>query len=91
MSHHHDHDHNHDHSHSHAPQNSALSFEDKIKTLLNHWIQHNNDHASSYMKWAAQASENNHKALAEKLKEAARAELAINEIFKAAEKLVGKP
>lgn len=93
MGHHHDHDHDHAHAHghSHAHEGGALSFEDKMEKLLDHWIQHNADHAATYREWAARAEENGNGPLAEKLNEAARASLSINETFESAAGLVRKP
>lgn len=94
MGHHHDdphHDHSHSHSHSHSHETGALSFEDKMEKLLNHWIRHNTDHAETYREWAARAEENGHPPLAEKLREAARAALSLNETFESAARLVRKP
>lgn len=93
MSHHHDHDHDHhhEHSHSHGPESGSMSFEDKMEKILNHWIQHNADHAATYTEWAARAAENGNDLLAEKLQEAARATLSVNASFESAAKLVRKP
>jgi hypothetical protein len=91
MPHHHDHDHDRGHSHAHGPESGSLSFEDKMEKLLNHWIQHNADHAASYKEWAAKAETHGHGALADKLQDAARASLSMNEIFESAAKLVRKP
>lgn len=71
-SHDHTHQHTHDHEHSdghehkshkdhgdhhdHTP--SSLSFEDQLKTLFDHWVRHNDSHASSYKDWAKKAREN---------------------------------
>jgi hypothetical protein len=89
MTHHHDHDH--DHSHSHSGETGTLSFEEKMEKLLNHWIQHNSDHAATYREWAGRAEEAGNGPLAEKLQEAAQATLSINERFESAAKLVRKP
>ena len=95
MGHHHDHDHAHSHSHSHshphAHEAGGLSFEDKMEKLLDHWIQHNADHAGTYREWAARAEENGHPPLAEKLREAAQAAISLNETFESAARLVRKP
>ena len=54
MSHHHDHDHDHDHQHGqdhhhgHAHSHAPLSFSEKLVKLLDHWIQHNDQHAEDY-------------------------------------------
>lgn len=89
MTHHHDPDH--DHAHPHARETGALSFEEKMETLLNHWIQHNTDHAATYREWAARAEDHGNGALAEKLREVAQTTLTINESFESAARLVRKP
>ena len=35
-----------------------MSFEDQLKTLFSHWINHNNSHAGTYSDWAKKAREN---------------------------------
>lgn len=91
MTHHHDHDHAHTHSHSHSGDTGTLTFEEKMEKLLNHWIQHNADHAATYREWAARAEENGNGDLAEKLREVAQTTLTINESFESAARLVRKP
>lgn len=51
--HHHHHGHDHDHGHDHE---KTLSFKEKLETLFNHWIDHNNSHKDSYLSWAHKAS-----------------------------------
>ncbi|MCP4021921.1 MAG: zinc transporter [Desulfobacteraceae bacterium] len=67
--HNHDHHHNHDHNHDHAEQ---LSFEDKLKTLFAHWIDHNNSHLQTYSSWAKKADEANLHEVAKDLSAAAK-------------------
>jgi len=89
--HHHDHDHSdhqHGHHHGHSHDHSEMTFNEKIAKLLDHWIQHNNDHAESYQGWAAQATENNLEAVAGLIQEAADMNLAINEKFEKAKALI---
>lgn len=53
----------------------------KIETLLNHWIEHNREHAAEYEKWAIKAKETG-------LNDVSRALLeAKEEIKKSSEKL----
>ena len=57
---HHDHEACENHSHCHGCGNhhhETMSFEEKLMTLLNHWVDHNDSHQVDYKKWAAQAKE----------------------------------
>jgi len=55
MSHHH-HDHEHPHGHQHDHDHEARPSDgEKLKTMVRHWINHNEDHARSYRDWAARA------------------------------------
>jgi hypothetical protein len=54
--------------------------------LLDHWIQHNNDHASDYRAWAAKATAENLPEAAALLEEAADMTRQISEKFEAAAK-----
>ena len=67
--HHHDHDH-HDHGHS-GSDSPAMSLEDKLKTLLTHWIDHNNSHMETYKSWAQKADDGNINAVADLLRQTA--------------------
>lgn len=77
--HHHSHHHAHD-DHGHAP----MSFEEKMAKILEHWIQHNDDHAQSYRKWADDARAAGKDRAADLLEEAAAKTLEISDIFKKA-------
>jgi len=56
---HHDHGtcENHGHCHGCGNHHEAMTFNEKMVTLLNHWIDHNDSHQADYKKWAAQAKE----------------------------------
>lgn len=71
MSHHHDHDHGYDHDHGHAHGHTPLSFAEKLVKLLDHWVQHNDQHAEDFRKWAQHARENSQVAVADLLESAA--------------------
>ena len=97
MSHHHEHEHSHtqehqhEHGHTHAHDHGTpgtLSFPEKMAKLLDHWIQHNNDHASDYRSWAAKATAENLPEAAALLEEAADMTRQISEKFEAATKLM---
>jgi rubrerythrin len=78
----HDHDHHH-HHHSHdAP--SELTVEEKLGKLLDHWVKHNEEHATTYVTWADRAKEKGLGDIESQLKEAAEKTRSISENFKAA-------
>ena len=80
-----DHDHNHSHGHSHAHEiQSEMSFEEKVVRLLEHWIQHNDDHAGTYRSWAERAREQHMEDVAAVMMEAASMTLDINRKFEEA-------
>ncbi len=65
MTHHHDHDHahshdhghshSHDHNHVHDSHSHELTLEQKLETLLGHWIDHNDSHKDTFFTWARRA------------------------------------
>jgi len=69
---HHDHGscENHGHCHSCDNHQEKMSFDEKLMTLLNHWIDHNDSHQVDYKKWAAQAREEGFDDVVEKILEA---------------------
>jgi ABC-type Zn2+ transport system substrate-binding protein/surface adhesin len=81
MSHHeHEHTHEHKHEHTHGHEHThdhdhvhEMSFEEKISTLLNHWIDHNNSHMETYRSWAQKAEDASLADVAVLLKETAEA------------------
>ncbi|MCG8473747.1 MAG: hypothetical protein MI742_18105 [Desulfobacterales bacterium] len=48
MSHHHDH-HHHDH------ETQPLTLKEQLEKLIPHWIDHNDAHKGTYLKWAEKA------------------------------------
>ena len=77
----------HEHSNSESP---ALSFEDKLIKLLEHWHHHNIDHADNYTNWAKQADAKNQLKVAQILKDVAAMTLAINTHFEKAIDVIKK-
>jgi hypothetical protein len=55
--------------------------EQRIQVLLEHWQQHNQEHANSYENWAAKLRESGWDQVAELLHEAARLTLEINGVL----------
>ena len=77
-------DHHHDHHHHHHDSHGELSFDEKMAKLLEHWIKHNQDHASNYRKWAEKAKANGKEKAGKFLLEAAQMSLATNDLFEKA-------
>ena len=71
---HHDHDHEpceiHKHCNGCGNHQKKMSFAEKLTTLLNHWIDHNDSHQTDYKKWAAQAKKEGHEEVVGKILEA---------------------
>jgi len=74
-------DHHHHHEHD---SHGELSFDEKIVKILNHWIKHNEDHASNYRNWAEKAKANGKEKAGKFLLEAAQMSLATNDLFEKA-------
>jgi len=77
-------DHHHHHHHHDHDSHGELSFDEKMATLLNHWIKHNQDHALNYRNWAEKAKANGKDDAGVLLEEAAEMSLAINDLFEKA-------
>ncbi len=80
-------DHHH-HNHYHDSR-SEMPFDEKLLKLLNHWIKHNEDHASNYRSWAEKAKANGQEEAAALLDEAAEMSLAVNDRFQKTLALIG--
>jgi len=76
------------HSHDHHHQEGVLSFNEKMIKLLDHWIDHNKDHAGSYTDWAEKATAEGLPEAAALLKTAADMTLSISETFEKAAKII---
>jgi hypothetical protein len=88
MSHHHNHDdHHHPHDHEHPV---ALSFDQKMVKLIEHWIRHNQDHAKTYSDWAEKAALESKGEVAVLLNEAVSLTLELNRKFEKALKKLFK-
>jgi G3E family GTPase len=79
-----DHDHHHDHHHHDHDSQEKLPFDEKLLKILQHWPNHNEDHALNYRKWAKKAKANGKQEAGKLLEEAATLSLAVNEKFEAA-------
>ena len=89
MTHDHDHEHHHDNGHHHHHEvKSELTFKEKMIKLLDHWMKHNQDHATTYKDWAEKAKANELSDIGVVLEEVHELTLQINDKFKqAGEKL----
>ncbi len=66
----------HSHRHTHGgPSDNDLA---KLRLLLPHWMEHNEEHATSFREWAARARGHGQDAVAEAIAEAARQMEAVN-------------
>ena len=88
---HHDHTHPHDHDHSHGHHDhghsdSPMGLEEKLITLLSHWVDHNESHKDNFVAWADRAEEGNFSEVARHLKEAGALSHQVTEALKKARK-----
>jgi hypothetical protein len=56
-----------------------MTFSEKLVKLLDHWVQHNDQHAEDYRKWARDARENGQVEVADLLVSAAELTGSISE------------
>jgi hypothetical protein len=81
----HDHGHGgHDHGHTHHPSPAAageLTFEQKLRTLFTHWVDHNESHLDNYRAWALKAEQANLTETAACLREAADASATVTAVL----------
>lgn len=87
-SHEHSHEpgHAHRHGHNEEEKKPETDFDKKIKILLDHWAEHNSEHARTYLEWAGKAEEAGEEELARILREIAVQSEKLNELFKEAKK-----
>ena len=71
------------HHHDHNSQ-GEMPFDEKLVKLLDHWIKHNEDHASNYRNWAEKAKANGKENVGKFLLEAAQMSLSTNDLFEKA-------
>jgi hypothetical protein len=61
---------------------------EKLRHLLKHWIEHNNDHVDTYDEWARKTEAMGDRDLSETLKQITRESRKLNDLFqKALERL----
>ncbi len=88
---HHDHTHSHDHDHSHGHHDHGhsdipMSLEEKLTTLLAHWVDHNESHKDNFVAWADRAEGGSLSEVAAHLKEAGALSCQVTEALKKARK-----
>ena len=65
-----------------------MNFYEKLEKLLEHWQEHNTEHAKSYLKWAEEARSSNLERIAQLLERAHQETLKINTIFEEAKEIL---
>jgi cobalt/nickel transport system ATP-binding protein len=70
-------------------QAGTMSDMDKLRTLLEHWMEHNHEHAGTYLQWAEKARSFGNPALAEMLSAIAAETRKMDGIFEKARKVLG--
>jgi hypothetical protein len=78
------HQHNHEHHHHSHDESPEMSMEEKLAKLLEHWMQHGEEHAKSYELWAERAKSHGIARVDLLLEKATEKTRAVNEDFKAA-------
>ncbi len=88
--HHHGHEHEHGHhEHTHSHHEETLSDITKLKKMAEHWLGHNEEHASSYRLWATRAKEAGLTEPSDILEKIAQETIEQNEKFKKIIRLLG--
>jgi hypothetical protein len=60
---------------------------EKIGVLIDHWQEHNKEHAENYMRWAVQASDEGNEELSRILTKLSLESKRLNRLFQAAKKV----
>jgi hypothetical protein len=80
--HHHDYEHT---GHTHAEEKGATPDDlAKLRILLPHWIEHNDEHATSFREWAERARDLGQEETARRIEEAVEQMATCNQAFTAA-------
>ncbi|MEJ2697641.1 MAG: hypothetical protein P8013_13465 [Candidatus Sulfobium sp.] len=61
---------------------------EKLKHLIGHWAEHNDEHAKTYLEWSGRMAAMGKKELSEVLKEISEETLRLGELFRKAEELI---
>jgi len=62
----------------------------KLRHLLEHWSEHNEEHAKTYLEWAEKAAASGDNTLSSILKEIAENTKKMDGLFEKAKKIAGK-
>ena len=76
------------HNHTHGEAHADMPFHEKAHKLIDHWVNHNNDHASEYRRWASTFREHAMDTAAEALEAAAALNAQLNAILDEAKQSV---
>ena len=80
----HEEHHHHHAGHTHEEAKAVLDDLAKLRILLPHWIEHNQDHAASFQRWVARARELGQNKAAQRIEEAVERMAACNQALTAA-------
>ena len=61
---------------------------EKLKRLLNHWMEHNDAHVKTYTEWAEKSEALDRKDISDILKQIVQDSNKLNELFKKAEEAI---
>jgi hypothetical protein len=64
---------------------------EKLRVLLPHWIEHNGEHATEFVRWAERAASAGHREVAEPIRSAAREMEQANAALRTALARLGGP
>jgi len=82
---HHHHHHEHEHTHVEKATSDDLA---KLRILLSHWIEHNEEHAERFREWAEKAREMGLEEVAQRIEEAVKHIATCNEALSEALKVL---
>ena len=79
-------EHHHHYHAGHVHEETKAESDDltKLRILLPHWIEHNEDHAASFERWVAKARELGREETAQRIEEAVERMAACNQALRAA-------
>ncbi len=61
---------------------------EKLKHLIEHWAEHNDEHAKTYLEWSERIGETGKKELSGVLREISEETIKLGELFKKAGNLI---
>ena len=80
----HEEHHHHHTGHTHEETKAELDDLTKLRILLPHWIEHNEEHAAGFERWVARARELGREETAQRIEEAVGRMAACNQALRAA-------